>query len=213
LSLPEPRHANDRFALGRDPAVTQGFSWGPYETIDEPRRWIGDAHVLKVGAKNLELLRRAAEAGVAPAVIHIDDARAAAVSELVALPERHTLLEGHFCHASPLNDMESFGVEAQDGEERLLDGVRDRRVVFGHTHVQFSRTRADGIELVNPGSAGMPMDGDHRAAYALITPENAVVFRRVAYDHETAAAETRKFHGGHGAAADTYAGRIANAHL
>jgi hypothetical protein len=44
---------------------------------------VGDAHVLKVGAKNLDLLRRAAEAGVAPAVIHIDEARAAAVSELV----------------------------------------------------------------------------------------------------------------------------------
>lgn len=43
----------------------------------------GRAFVLKVGAKNLALLRRAAETGVAPAVIHIDEARAAAVSELV----------------------------------------------------------------------------------------------------------------------------------
>jgi hypothetical protein len=44
---------------------------------------VGDAHVLKVGAKNLEVLRRAAEAGVAPAVIHTDLARAAVVTELV----------------------------------------------------------------------------------------------------------------------------------
>jgi diadenosine tetraphosphatase ApaH/serine/threonine PP2A family protein phosphatase len=138
---------------------------------------------------------------------------AAAVSELVALPERLTLLEGHFCHASPLNDMESFGVEAQDGEDRLLDGVQTPRVVFGHPHVQFTRTRPDGIELVNPGSVGMPMDGDHRAAYALITPENVLQLRRVEYDHDAAAAQTRTFHGGHGEAADTYAGRIANAHL
>src|SRR5438067_4736209 len=30
----------------------------------------------------------------------------AAVAELYELPERLTLAEGHFCHASPLNDME-----------------------------------------------------------------------------------------------------------
>ena len=44
---------------------------------------VGDAHVLKVGARNLEALRHAAAAGVAPAVIHVDEARAAIVSELV----------------------------------------------------------------------------------------------------------------------------------
>ena len=137
---------------------------------------------------------------------------AAAVSELVALPERLTLLEGHFCHASPLNDMESFGVEAQPGEDRLLDGVQEPRVVFGHTHVQFRRVRDDGIELVNPGSVGMPIDGDHRAAYALIGTENTVELRRVEYDHEAAAARTRAFHCD-GPAADVYAGRILNAHL
>jgi ribosomal-protein-alanine N-acetyltransferase len=28
------------FALARDPAVTRFFSWGPYETIDEPRAYV-----------------------------------------------------------------------------------------------------------------------------------------------------------------------------
>ena len=107
---------------------------------------------------------------------------------LGGLAERLTLAEGHFCHASPLNDMESFGVEAHDGEDRLLDGVQGSRVVFGHTHVQFSRTRADGIELINPGSVGMPMDGDRRAAYALIGDDGLVELRRVDYDVEAAAA-------------------------
>src|SRR3954453_270829 len=138
---------------------------------------------------------------------------AAAASALVALPERLTLLEGHFSHASPLNDMESFGTEEQDGDDRLLGGVQDRRVVFGHTHVQFARTRPDGIELVNPGSVGMPLDRDPRAASALIDEDDQLRFRRLAYDHEAAAAQTRAFHGGHGEAADTFAGRIANAHL
>ena len=43
-----------------------------------------------------------------------------------------------------------------------------KRVVFGHTHVQFTREGPSGIELLNPGSVGMPWDGDHRAAYAVI---------------------------------------------
>jgi predicted phosphodiesterase len=48
----------------------------------------------------------------------------------------------------------------------MLNGVRDKTVVFGHSHLQFSvRGRTD--DAVNPGSAGMPLDGDVRAAYAL----------------------------------------------
>jgi predicted phosphodiesterase len=109
------------------------------------------------------------------------------VAELLALPERLTLLEGHFSHASPLNDMESFGVEPAADEDRLIDGVQESRIVFGHTHVQFARTRDDGIELVNPGSVGIPLDGDRRAAYALIADDGELELRRVAYDHEAAA--------------------------
>jgi diadenosine tetraphosphatase ApaH/serine/threonine PP2A family protein phosphatase len=110
------------------------------------------------------------------------------VAELGALPERLTLLEGHFCHASPLNDMESFGVEPDPDEDRLLDGVQGSgRVVFGHTHVQFTRTREDGVVLFNPGSVGIPLDSDPRAAYGLIDEQGALELRRVAYDHEASA--------------------------
>jgi diadenosine tetraphosphatase ApaH/serine/threonine PP2A family protein phosphatase len=45
-----------------------------------------------------------------------------------------------------------------------------------------------GIELVNPGSVGMPFDGDPRAAYALLHSDQRVERRRVAYDHESSAA-------------------------
>ena len=51
--------------------------------------------------------------------------------------------------------------------ERLM-GVEASRVVFGHTHLQFTRGGPGGIELVNPGSVGMPLDGDRRAAYAIV---------------------------------------------
>jgi predicted phosphodiesterase len=95
-----------------------------------------------------------------------------------------------FCHASPASDMESFvpdGASTQD-DARLLEGVTQRRVVFGHTHLQFQRTTDSGVELVNPGSVGMPLDGDVRAAYALLDGDR-IELRRVEYDHEQSAAE------------------------
>jgi diadenosine tetraphosphatase ApaH/serine/threonine PP2A family protein phosphatase len=73
-----------------------------------------------------------------------------------------------------------------DDDAPLLAGVAERRVVFGHTHVQFSRVGGGGVELVNPGSVGLPWDGDGRAAYALLDGER-VELRRVAYDAERAA--------------------------
>jgi len=48
------------------------------------------------------------------------------------------------------------------------------------------------VELVNPGSVGMPFDGDHRAAYAVVTESGAVEHRRVGYDHEASAAAVRE---------------------
>ena len=50
----------------------------------------------------------------------------------------------------------------------MLAGTAEQRVVFGHTHLQFRRSGPRGVELLNPGSVGMPLDGDPRAAYALV---------------------------------------------
>jgi diadenosine tetraphosphatase ApaH/serine/threonine PP2A family protein phosphatase len=93
-----------------------------------------------------------------------------------------------YVHGSPLSDVESFAAEPSDDDERMLNGVRDRTVVFGHSHLQFRRAGPDGTTLVNPGSVGMPLDGDVRAAYALRSDDGAFEFRRVDYDNERAAA-------------------------
>jgi diadenosine tetraphosphatase ApaH/serine/threonine PP2A family protein phosphatase len=70
--------------------------------------------------------------------------------------------------------------------------VRHPRVIFGHTHLPFRRVSpVRGIELVNPGSVGMPFDGDTRAAYAFVAPHGAVEHRRVAYDVGAAVARVR----------------------
>ncbi|MBN1965561.1 MAG: metallophosphoesterase family protein, partial [Anaerolineae bacterium] len=58
----------------------------------------------------------------------------------------------------------------------------------GHTHRAMDRQLGDDHttwRFVNPGSVGMPMDGDQRASYALVAftdGEAAVDIRRVAYD-------------------------------
>jgi predicted phosphodiesterase len=57
--------------------------------------------------------------------------------------------------------------------------------------LQFHRPAGDGIHVLNPGSVGMPLDGDPRAAYALLDPDGRVELRRVAYPVEEAAGALR----------------------
>ena len=58
-----------------------------------------------------------------------------------------------------------------------------------------ARIGPDGVELVNPGSIGMPFDGDPRAAYALVHAGGEVEHRRVAYDHAVAVQRLREVFG------------------
>jgi diadenosine tetraphosphatase ApaH/serine/threonine PP2A family protein phosphatase len=113
------------------------------------------------------------------------DLDAATVARLTSLPSTARDGDTLFCHASPRSDMLSFtpGVEPED-RERLGDVGGATRVVFGHTHVQFRRPGPGGVELVNPGSVGLPFDGDPRAAYARIADDGTLTLHRVAYDQQ-----------------------------
>ena len=139
----------------------------------------------------------AAPAPVRPATAA---AREALGDELVAqhddLPHSADLGGGtRAWHGSPVSDVRSFTPEPGDDEAELLAGVSERRLVFGHTHLPFARTSAGAIELVNPGSVGMPFDGDHRAAYALLHDDGAIEHRRVDYDHAAVPAALRARYG------------------
>jgi putative phosphoesterase len=178
----------DAFLLGGDYATAGAW---PKETVDRLRelenatwirgnadRWLADRHdapdpIGGVAARTAETLG--------------DEL----VAELAELPETAEIGDTLFCHASPGSDMQSFGAEPGPLDTELLDGATAKRVVFGHTHVQFQRIDSNGIELLNPGSVGMPWDGDHRAAYAVIDGEQ-VDCRRVEYDWEASVAAVRE---------------------
>ena len=118
------------------------------------------------------------------------------VDWLYALPPRADVDGNLYVHGSPLSDVDSFAPEPQEGEEGMLAGVRDRTIVFGHSHQQFRRPGPDGTDLVNPGSVGMPLDGDVRAAWA--TWDGDFEFRRTEYDVERAAEGYRSLGGDFG---------------
>jgi diadenosine tetraphosphatase ApaH/serine/threonine PP2A family protein phosphatase len=184
----------DRYVLGGDYAL---FGAWPAETVERLRGL--EADWIRGNGE-----RWAASPEDAPEPVHGAIARCrellgpGLVAELATLPETTTRDRVLYCHGSPLSDVRSFLPEPGDDEAELLLGVEAERLVFGHTHLAFRRTAQGGIELVNPGSVGMPLDGDHRAAYALVQEGGGVEQRRVDYDHRASAAAVRERLGGAG---------------
>jgi putative phosphoesterase len=111
---------------------------------------------------------------------------------LASLPETAEIGDALICHASPKSDLDTFLPEPEEDavEKEMLAGTSAPVVVFGHSHLQFQRER-DGVLLVNPGSVGIPFDGDRRAAYALWSGAREFELRRVEYDVDAYVAEMR----------------------
>src|SRR5947209_4005673 len=118
----------------------------------------------------------------------------ALTAELAGLQEATVINGTRYVHGSPISDVRSFAPKPDGAEEdeELLAGVTERRLVFGHTHLPFRRGGPGGVELINPGSVGMPFDGDPRAAYALLHDGDRVEHRRVPYDYEASAEAVRE---------------------
>ena len=175
----------ERYLLGGDYVAWEPLGRQVLERLRElpDARWIrgnGERWLLEPPLDRPEVL---------PGVRTMARQLGAELERLHALPT-HAELEGVlFVHGSPLSDVESFSPEPSDDDERLLAGIRDRTVVFGHSHLQFRRRGPNGTDLVNPGSVGMPLDGDRRAAWALWSGDFS--FRRTEYDVERAAAAYR----------------------
>jgi ribosomal-protein-alanine N-acetyltransferase len=56
LRPPAPEHVPGLYAIARDPEVTRWFSWGPYASEDEPRRWVAAAAARREAGDRLELV-------------------------------------------------------------------------------------------------------------------------------------------------------------
>jgi len=184
----------DGWILGGDYALFGGWPAGTVERLRglERARWIrgnGERWTADPdAAPDNAVVPGAVEAGRAALEPDV-------VADLASLPFS-SLLEGMLvCHGSPLSDVRSFGPEPGDEDEELLDRASAPRVVFGHTHLPFARSGPGGVELVNPGSVGMPFDGDPRAAYALLHDDGRVEHRRVGYDHRASADRVRSLGG------------------
>jgi diadenosine tetraphosphatase ApaH/serine/threonine PP2A family protein phosphatase len=134
------------------------------------------------------------------------------VESLFNLPASLSLDGALVCHASPHDDTLTFMPEQTDADHQLLANTEEEIVFFGHSHLQFARPAADNKLLVNPGSVGLPFDGDRRAAYALWRGNRDVDLRRVAYDSDTYAASIReRMSGALGAHAETLVRRVEQA--
>jgi predicted phosphodiesterase len=114
---------------------------------------------------------------------------------LFDLPRQAELDRVLYVHGSPLADDQTFDGEPREDDERLLAGVHDKTVVFGHSHLQFQRPGPNGTYLVNPGSVGSPRHGEPNAAWGLRTDRGDFELRRTDYDTERAAAAFRALGG------------------
>ena len=191
-------HGADGYLVGGDVAL---FGPWPEATVQrlralEPATWI------RGNGERWTADPQSAPEPVRPATAAAREALGdALVEELAALPQSAMIGDAttRAWHGSPVSDVRSFTPDPGDDEAELLDGVTERRLIFGHTHLQFRRAAAAAgaanVELVNPGSVGMPFDGDHRAAYGLLAADGTLTLRRVAYDHASVPAALRERYG------------------
>jgi predicted phosphodiesterase len=114
------------------------------------------------------------------------------VAYLLALPFscRVVPAAGHdllIVHANPSEQERPISPHMDDDDLDELLGPVDacdwETLAFGHLHVPYQRRWRDRL-LVDVSSAGLPMDGDRRAAYAILTWDGVtwqVEHRRVPY--------------------------------
>ena len=121
------------------------------------------------------------------------------------------------CHATPASDQVywledvlpdgTVRMSSPDKIEKAAEGITQRLILCGHTHIARAVRLPDGRLIVNPGSVGSPgyrdthpfphliEAGTPDARYAileLLDDSWHVTFRHVPYDHEAMAALARR---------------------
>ena len=89
-------------------------------------------------------------------------------------------------HATPRDPMDEYAPAEVEFWSRRLRNVDADVVCVGHTHQPYVLEVGDKL-VINPGSVGLPRDGDPRASYAVVENYN-VDLKRVEYKVEEAVA-------------------------
>jgi putative phosphoesterase len=166
-------------------------------------RWLIDRPVEKMGSWER------------PAYAQLD---AGHLDWLRAVPPTQIFRDQVFlCHATPADD-NTYWLETvtPDGAvrmsplqaiERCAEGISQRLILCGHTHIARAVRLGDGRLVVNPGSVGCPgfsynvpfphviEAGTPDARYAILELRSGswrVTFRHVPYDHDAMAALARR---------------------
>lgn len=85
-------------------------------------------------------------------------------------------------HATPRDPLDEWAPADVDFWARRLQGTEADVVCVGHTHKPYVLEVGSTL-VVNPGSLGLPRDGDPRAAYALLE-DHRLELRRIDYPIE-----------------------------
>ncbi len=105
---------------------------------------------------------------------------------LLQLPvTRRFTLDGRrflLVHATPRDPLDEYLLKDPGMWAKRVHNVEADIVCVGHTHVQFNLS-VNGVVVVNPGSVGLPRDGDPRAAFAIIE-DNKIELKRAEYPIE-----------------------------
>jgi len=100
------------------------------------------------------------------------------VTQRVTLGDKRFLL----VHATPRDPLDEYLLRDESAWARRLENVEADIVCVGHSHMQF-KLKVGGKIVLNPGSVGLPRDGDPRAAYAVID-DDRIELKRIAYPVE-----------------------------
>lgn len=107
---------------------------------------------------------------------------------LADLPTSKMLVAGGkrflLVHATPRDPMDEYAPADPAFWAPRVAGLGVDYVCVGHTHQPYTLT-VNGVTVINPGSVGLPRDGDPRAGYGVLTLDDAgaaVELKRIEYD-------------------------------
>ena len=93
------------------------------------------------------------------------------------------MIQVNFSHEEYLYYVQKI-LSSDDKIAEILDGLDTDIIIFGHTHIQWHAEIANKV-IINPGSCGLPLDCDKRAAYTILELDGNsvdILERRIPYN-------------------------------